>query len=108
MDHQKEEKRVAQMSVQCDDRKVEGIYATRVVGSQGQRPAYSKKKTPDSTNNVDSLPSLQPTTYYQCETGIQEWEEKTPIILSSPSRKKVASLGPWYKSAVNEGTIAKS
>jgi hypothetical protein len=49
---------------------------------------YSKKKTPDSTNNVDSLPSLQPTTYYQCETGLQEWEEKMPIILSSPSRKK--------------------
>ena len=48
---------------------------------------YSNKKPLDNTNyNIDDLPSLQPTTYYQCKIGLQEWEERVPTMLSSPSR----------------------
>jgi hypothetical protein len=56
---------------------------------QKMRQYSNKKKLPDNTNiNMDNLPSLQPTTYYQCEIGLQEWEERVPTILSSPSRKR--------------------
>ena len=51
------------------------------------REYCQKQKLKDIDNNDDSdfpiLP-LIPTTYMQCEQGLEEWEEHVPEILSSP------------------------
>src|SRR5947207_11305921 len=50
------------------------------------REYYRKQKLKDVDNNDGSdLPALPliPTTYMQCERGLEEWEERVPEILSS-------------------------
>ncbi len=47
----------------------------------------STTTTTDLANN--SFPILQPTTYFQCEIGGEEWEKCVPnLVLSSPSRMR--------------------
>jgi hypothetical protein len=50
---------------------------------------YSKRKSLNAeSDNTNMLPQSTPNTYVQCETGLQEWEERIPMLLSSPSRTR--------------------
>lgn len=78
-----------------------GIWPVSCKTALKKMRSYSKAQKIENT----STPQLPGKSYFHCEKGLEEWEERIPTLLSSPSRNRFHEWSSETKTHLNKAQL---